>query len=123
MSPLRKCLKRPHTYLAILACFCATAALDSYRPPPNQWTSRTYVKVVRLYQRYGRPLTSRYIQCRYRPTCSEYSLQAVETLGIRRGLALTYRRLASCTTAVRPGTEDPIPQLVGIAGNRGQQPR
>lgn len=120
MSALRKCLTRPHTYLAILACFGATAALDSCRPAPNQWTSRAYVKVVRLYQRYGRPLTSRYIQCRYRPTCSEYSVRAVETHGIRRGLALTYRRLTSCTTAVRPGTEDPIPQLTGIAATRGQ---
>ena len=120
MSALRKCLTRPQTYLAILAFLFATAALDSYRPPPNQRTAKAYVKMVRLYQRYGRAVTSRYIQCRYRPTCSEYSLQAVEMYGIRRGFALTYRRLASCTTAVRLGTEDPIPQPVGIAGNRGQ---
>lgn len=119
MSPLRKCLTRPHTYLAILACFWAAAILDSYRPPPHQWTSKAYVKAVRLYQKYGRPVTSRYIQCRYRPTCSEYSLQAVEMHGIRHGLVLTYRRLASCTTAVPLGTEDPVPQL--STGDRGQQ--
>lgn len=124
MSALRKCLTRPHTYLALLACFCATAALDSYRPPPNQWTSTAYVEMVRLYQRLGRPLTSRYIQCRYRPTCSEYSAQAVEAHGIRRGLALTCRRLVSCTTLVRPGTADPIPPLVGTSAKLvGSVPR
>jgi putative membrane protein insertion efficiency factor len=118
MSTLRKCLTRPHTYLAVLVCFFAAAMLDSYRSPPNQWTSRAYVKAVRLYQKYGRPLTSRYIRCRYRPTCSEYSLQAVETHGIRRGLSLTYQRLASCTTAVPLGTDDPVPPP--FTGNRGQ---
>jgi putative membrane protein insertion efficiency factor len=111
VPPLRKFLTKPHTYLAIFALLMGAALFDSYRPPPNQWTSVTYVWGVRLYQKYGRPVTSRYIQCRYRPTCSEYSLQAVQSLGIRRGLALTYRRLASCTTAVPLGTPDPVPPL------------
>jgi putative membrane protein insertion efficiency factor len=110
MSALRKCLTKPHTYLALLLCFYAAAAIDSFRPARNQWTAQAYIEAVRFYQHYGRPLSSRYIQCRYRPTCSEYSLEAVEAWGIRRGLALTYRRLASCTTAVHPGTADPVPQ-------------
>jgi len=110
MSALRKRLTSPHTYLAILVCFYAAAAIDSFRPPRSQWTAKAYLQAVRLYQAYGRPLSSRYIKCRYRPTCSEYSFQAVEAWGIRHGLVLTYRRLRSCTTAVPPGTADPIPQ-------------
>lgn len=110
MSALRQCLKRPHTYLAILVVFFAAAVLDSFRPPADQWTASLYVHAVRVYQKFGRPVTRIYIQCRYVPTCSEYSLQAVQTHGIKQGLGLTYRRLARCTTAVPPGTQDPVPQ-------------
>jgi len=113
MSALRKCLKRPHAYLALLASICLAAAIDSYRPASSQWTASTYVNLVRIYQKYGRPLTSKCIQCRYRPTCSEYSLQAVQTHGIRRGLSLTYRRLPRCPPAVPLGTEDRIPENPG----------
>jgi len=124
MPPLRKCLKQPHIYLAMLGCFCAATALDSYRSPSTQWTARVYTGAVHFYQKYGRPISSRYIQCRYRPTCSEYSLEAVKAYGIRYGLALTYHRLASCTKAVPLGTQDPIPQLAGVPtsdGGRGSR--
>ena len=123
MSPLRKCLKKPHTYLAMLGCFCAAAALDSYRSPSNQWTAKIYIEAVHLYQEYGRPISGRYIRCRYRPTCSEYSQEAVKAYGIRYGLVLTYRRLASCTRAVPLGTQDPIPPLAGMAEVVGRSGR
>lgn len=109
MSALRKRLARPHTYLAVLLCLAAITVADSYRAPSAQWTARAYVSAVRAYQSFGRPIAARFIQCRYRPTCSEYSRLAVETHGIQRGLALTYHRLASCTTAVPLGSEDPVP--------------
>ena len=109
MPALRQCLKRPHTYLYALAFLMLLAALDSARRPEAQVTAKGWVAGVRLYQRAGRPVTSRLIHCRYRPTCSEYSVQAVERFGIVRGLALTARRLRSCTTSVPEGTEDPVP--------------
>ncbi|MDQ2774870.1 MAG: membrane protein insertion efficiency factor YidD [Acidobacteriota bacterium] len=49
------------------------------------------------------------IRCRYQPTCSEYSLEAVRRFGIGRGLQLTVRRLSSCKRDVPFGTSDPIP--------------
>jgi len=48
------------------------------------------------------------VACRYRPTCSEYSIQAVERYGIGRGLFLTVKRLASCTNDVPMGTVDEL---------------
>lgn len=108
MSALRQCLKRPLTYLYALALLLLLAALDSARRPDAQVTGKAWVAAVRLYQRAGRPVTSRFIHCRYRPTCSEYSVQSVERFGIMRGLALTVRRLRSCTTSVAEGTEDPV---------------
>ena len=109
MSALRKRLKRPETYLVPVLLLYALAAADSFRQPGRQVTSRVYLAAVRGYQYYGRPLLQPYIRCRYRPTCSEYSIEAVRKWGIRRGLVLTTRRLLSCTSAVPPGTPDPVP--------------
>src|SRR5882724_8566509 len=109
MSSLRQRLTRPQTYLAIL-CLCLCAGLaDSFREPSSQVTGRIYVGAVTVYQRFGRPLTSRFIKCRYTPTCSDYSLQAVQKHGIRSGLVLTYDRLRSCKATVALGTQDPVP--------------
>jgi putative component of membrane protein insertase Oxa1/YidC/SpoIIIJ protein YidD len=58
----------------------------------------------------GHPLLEGRIQCRYEPTCSEYSIQAVKRLGLRRGLEMTFRRLESCKTDVPLGTYDPVPE-------------
>jgi uncharacterized protein len=109
MSTLRKRLKRPETCLAPVVLLYALAAMDSFRPPGKQITTRAYLTAVQGYQHYGRPLLQPYIRCRYRPTCSEYSIEAVRKWGIRHGLVLTTRRLLSCTAAVPPGTSDPVP--------------
>ncbi|MGO8787844.1 MAG: membrane protein insertion efficiency factor YidD [Terriglobia bacterium] len=84
------------------------AVLDSYRSPANQVTGYLYVSGVRLYQAIGRPLLKGRIQCRYQPTCSEYSIEAVRECGIRRGILLTVKRINSCTTKVPLGTPDPV---------------
>lgn len=108
MSPLRQPLKRPETYLALLAIAILFVVLDSFRSPANQVTGHSYVAGVRLYQVIGRPLLKGRIQCRYQPTCSEYSMEAVRVFGIRRGLLLTVKRINSCTTKVPLGTPDPV---------------
>jgi uncharacterized protein len=102
-------LRRPELYLTVVLAVLALAAVDALRPPQDQVTARLYVAAVRGYQRWGRPVTSRYTRCPYRPTCSEYSRQAVEKFGLPRGLLLTARRLSRCRGDVRPGTLDPIP--------------
>jgi putative membrane protein insertion efficiency factor len=109
MSALRKRLKRPETYLIPVLALWALAALDSFRAPGKQVTAQVYLGAVHGYQRYGRRWLQPYIHCRYRPTCSEYSIQAVRKWGIRRGLLLTTKRLLSCTSAVPDGTPDPAP--------------
>ena len=107
MSALRQRLKRPETYLAAVGVLVALAALDSCRRPASQVTVRLYVGVVHVYQALGRPLLEGWIQCRYRPTCSEFSIQSVREHGIRRGLALTVARIRSCTRQVPIGTYSP----------------
>lgn len=108
MSALRQRLRRPETYLVALLILIVLAALDSYRSPATQVTGRLYVSGVHLYQTFGRsPLNGR-IRCRYSPTCSEYSIEAVRKYGVRRGIVLTLTRIRSCTTAVPVGTLAPL---------------
>ena len=109
MSTLRRCLRRPECYLAIIALTMALAAIDATRAPSQQLTARTYVSAVKAYQRSIRPVTKDKIRCRFTPTCSQYSIEAVERFGIGRGLMLTVRRIASCRRDIAPGTSDPVP--------------
>jgi len=106
---LRQRLKRPETYLAALALVVILAIADTYRNPANQITGQLYISAVHIYQALGRPLLEGRIRCRYTPTCSEYSIDAVQEYGIRQGLALSFQRLRSCTNAVPMGTFDPVP--------------
>lgn len=108
MSPLRKHLKRPKPYLALLLTVGILALADSFRAPDRQATGHAYVAAVRLYQRIGRPALAGHVRCRYEPTCSEYSIEAVERFGIRRGLEMTLSRLRSCTSDVPLGTVAPV---------------
>lgn len=109
MSALWKFLKLPQTYLALMFCLVVLIAGDSCRRPENQITARLYVAGVHMYQAVGRPLLKGHIQCRYNPTCSDYSIAAVQRFGIRRGLIMTKRRIESCQTTVPLGTYDPVP--------------
>ena len=109
MLALRRCLKRPELYLGLIALAAALVIADAMRAPEQQITARVYTASVKLYQRTVSPLTSRVVLCRYVPTCSEYSIQAVTKHGIGRGLRLSWRRVARCRSGVAPGTPDPVP--------------
>ena len=49
--------------------------------------------------------------CRFEPTCSAYSLEALERHGAARGSYLTLRRLARCHPWC-DGGHDPVPDQV-----------
>jgi putative membrane protein insertion efficiency factor len=46
--------------------------------------------------------------CRFEPTCSVYTMQAVEKYGVVRGTWLGVRRLSRCHV-FNPGGWDPVP--------------
>lgn len=65
------------------------------------------IKCVRLYQLTLSPFIGN--QCRFYPTCSHYSIEALQTHGAMKGSWLTVKRLARC----HPGCEggiDPVPE-------------
>ncbi len=63
--------------------------------------------VIRFYQRF----ISRYIftgrNCRFYPTCSEYSLEAYEKYGFFKGSYLSIRRILRCNP-FNDGGYDPL---------------
>jgi len=56
--------------------------------------STVIVGMIRLYQAVLSPLLGQ--RCRYYPSCSNYSLQAIRTHGAIKGLALTVWRVLRC---------------------------
>lgn len=68
--------------------------------------ARVLIALIRAYQRWLSPLKPP--SCRYRPTCSQYALEAVMRYGAVRGLWLAARRVARCHPLARGGY-DPVP--------------
>ena len=52
------------------------------------------IKFIRGYQYLISPLIGH--SCRYLPTCSEYSIEAIKTFGFFKGLFLSIKRILSC---------------------------
>ncbi|MFH1602209.1 MAG: membrane protein insertion efficiency factor YidD [Candidatus Shapirobacteria bacterium] len=51
------------------------------------------LKAIHFYQKY---LNLRNSSCRFTPTCSKYSYQAINRYGILRGLFLSLKRIGRC---------------------------
>ena len=49
------------------------------------------IKIIRIYQFLISPLLGN--SCRYLPTCSEYSIEALKTYGFFKGLSLSFKRI------------------------------
>ena len=65
---------------------------------------------IRFYQRSISP--GRDASCRYQPTCSRYTYDAVERFGAVRGTWMGLRRIARCHPG-RSGGYDPVPARHG----------
>ncbi len=66
---------------------------------------RPALALIRLYQRAISPSLG--AQCRYQPTCSAYSYEAIERFGVFRGGWMTIRRIGRCHPG-RAGGYDPV---------------
>lgn len=61
--------------------------------------------IVKLYRKYISPVKPQ--TCRFYPTCSEYSLQALEKYGAEKGSYLSAKRILKCHP-FNPGGYDPL---------------
>jgi hypothetical protein len=55
---------------------------------------KVVITTLGFYKRFLSPLLPS--ACRYRPTCSEYMLEAVDKYGVRRGVWMGTLRLLRC---------------------------
>jgi len=70
---------------------------------------------IHFYRRFVSPLFPP--ACRFQPTCSRYAIEAIETHGPIRGLALALRRLSKCHPITWLGGSsgfDPVSAPIGF---------
>ena len=69
--------------------------------------ARSALAAISLYQRWLSPAMG--AACRFEPTCSRYTYEAIERFGVARGAWLGVRRLLRCTPLHKGGL-DPVPE-------------
>ena len=66
-----------------------------------------FILLIRFYQSAISPYLP--ATCRYHPTCSQYSIEALEKHGLFFGSYLAVRRILSCHPLGKSG-HDPVPE-------------
>ncbi len=76
--------------------------------------ARSGMALIRGYQKVMAGTTPR---CRFAPTCSEYTRQAIELHGLARGTWMGMRRISHCHPW-NPGGYDPVvdPNTSSVSG-------
>tara|TARA_X000000950_G_C13523513_1_gene500625 strand:- start:318 stop:560 length:243 start_codon:yes stop_codon:yes gene_type:complete len=69
------------------------------------------IKLIKFYQYLISPLIGH--TCRYLPTCSEYSIEALKTFGFLKGLSLSLKRILSCHPWGKGGF-DPVKKKIRV---------
>ena len=70
-----------------------------------RWPRQAVAALIRVYQVAASPFPS---PCRFAPTCSTYTLEAVQRYGVLKGGWLGIRRIVRCHP-FNPGGPDPVP--------------
>ena len=63
--------------------------------------------LIKIYQWLISPLLK--TNCRYLPTCSEYSIESIKNHGIIKGIYLSFKRILNCHPFGGEGF-DPVPK-------------
>lgn len=75
----------------------------------KRWLSYPLIGMVRFYQQFISPFTP--ATCRFTPTCSQYTLEALQKHGAFHGSWLGLKRIARCQPWGSSGY-DPVPEKV-----------
>ncbi len=73
----------------------------------GRFLSVTAVYIIKLYKLLISPILP--ASCRYYPSCSDYSVQAIKRFGVIKGGYLASRRILSCNPFGGSGF-DPVPE-------------
>ena len=63
------------------------------------------IYMIKFYRNFISPWLGHH--CRFEPTCSQYSLQAIQKYGAIKGGYLSFRRITKCHP-FHPGGYDPL---------------
>jgi putative membrane protein insertion efficiency factor len=69
---------------------------------------RAIIIIITIYQKAISPLFGG--RCRFYPTCSEYTKEAIAKYGVLRGGKLGIKRILRCHP-FNPGGYDPVPKI------------
>ncbi len=64
------------------------------------------ISLILIYQKIISPFLGK--NCRFVPTCSDYSIKAIKKYGLIKGIILSIKRICRCNPW-RQGGYDPIP--------------
>ena len=70
------------------------------------WIRRLFILPIKGYKKFISPLLGN--NCRFYPTCSEYTMQAIEIHGVVKGILLGAWRILRCNPFCKGGI-DPVP--------------
>lgn len=75
--------------------------------PVLSLSSQILIKVIRVYQL----IISSWMKphCRFQPTCSNFTIEALDRFGIIKGSWLALKRVLKCHS-LHPGGYDPLPK-------------
>ncbi len=68
---------------------------------------RFFIGLIRLYQNNLSPHLGNH--CRFTPTCSQYTIEAIEVHGVLPGLLYGFWRILRCNPFCKGG-HDPVPE-------------
>ena len=80
---------------------------------------RAALALIRWYKRSISPLQPP--SCRFIPTCSEYTYQAIERFGVLKGCLLGLGRILRCNPFFKGGY-DPVPEAPSTIIRRDENP-
>ena len=69
--------------------------------------SKIAIYLIRLYQKYISPMMGP--RCRFVPTCSQYTCQAIQIHGFIKGICLGIKRILKCHPFNHSDMYDPVP--------------
>jgi len=74
--------------------------------------NKVVLQMLRFYKKFVSPVLERTFgrACRFTPTCSEYTIIALERFGTKRGLSMGIKRFSKCHPWGGSGW-DPVPNL------------
>ena len=62
---------------------------------------------IKAYQRFISPFFKP--TCRFQPTCSQYTMEALDRFGVVKGMCLAFTRIVRCNPLFAFG-HDPVPE-------------